>query len=47
MDKASTSNQDALWQQQRGGQDANLDCGLHIRADRHCQKTLSPVQQSS
>jgi hypothetical protein len=41
------ANQDVLWHQRERGQDANLDRGLHLRADCNCQETPASAQQSS
>jgi hypothetical protein len=36
-----------FWNHRERGQGADLDCGLHLRADRDCQETPASAQQSS
>ena len=45
--EATPAHQDALWHQRERNQDANQDCGMHLRAYRHCQKTLTFAKQPS
>jgi hypothetical protein len=47
MDQATPSDQDLSWHQRERSQDANLERGLHLRADRDTQKTFETAQQSS
>jgi len=44
VDQAAPANQGIFWYYRERSQDANLDRGLHLRADRYCQKT-SPIAQ--
>ena len=41
MNQAASANQDIFWYYRERGQDANLDRGLHLRADRDYQKASS------
>jgi len=47
VDQAAPSDQDLSGHQRERSQDANLDRGLHVRADRDTQKTIETAQQSS
>ena len=47
VDQAAPSDQDLSGHQRERSQDANLDRGLHVRADRYTQKTIETAQQSS
>ena len=41
MDQAASAHQAFYRQQRECGEDANLVCRRHLRADRHCQKGVS------
>ena len=47
VDQAAPSDQDLSGHQRERSQDANLDRGLHVRADRYTQQTIETAQQSS
>jgi hypothetical protein len=39
MDQAASAHQGVLWHQRERRQDADLDCHIHLRADRHHEET--------
>ena len=47
MDQATSENQNLFGHKRERRQDANLDCDLHLRADRNTQETFEIAQQSS
>jgi hypothetical protein len=52
VDQAAFADQGALWRQRERGQDADLDCHIHLLADCYCEKTVAsrasqPVRNST
>jgi hypothetical protein len=44
VDQTAPADQDVFWNHRERGQGADLDCSLHLRADRDCQETLTSAQ---